>query len=414
MLKTYELVIIGGGASGLSAAISAYEEGVKDILIIERNDSLGGVLNQCIHNGFGLEYFKEELSGPTYASRFIDKIKEYKIEYVLNSDVLELTKDKDIYFSNEKGYHHIKAKAIICSTGCYERNRGAINIDGSRPSGVMTAGTAQRYLNNYGYMVGKKAFILGSGDIGLIMARRLTLSGAKVLGVAEIMPYSNGLNRNIVQCLNDYNIPLYLSHTVKKVVGKTKLEKIILAKVDEKMQFIEGTEMEFDCDVLLLSVGLVPSNKLLEDIGCKMHPRTKGPIVNQYFETSIEGIFACGNNLHVHDLVDYVTLEASDTGKFAAKYIKENLDRNFDVEVANGNLIGYVVPAKLKAGEGNAQVKFRVSKPVTNARLIVKNNDKVLKSLRKDYLLPSLMEIVKLDLKDIEKGELKLEVELND
>ena len=340
-MENRDLVIIGGGSAGMAAAIGAYNEGIKDILILEKGEFLGGILNQCIHNGFGLTEFKEELTGPEFASRFIEQVKEKGIEFKLHSFVTDISKDKVItYTSKEEGVVMVKAKAIVMAAGCYERNAGAIGIPGDRPAGVLTAGQAQLFLNEYGYMTGKKVFILGSGDIGLIMARRLTLEGAKVLGVAEICAWSNGLNRNMVQCLEDYGIPLYLSHTVSKVIGKGRLEKIVLSKVDEKMQPIPGTEKEFDVDTLILSIGLLPNNDLLNHIGIPTS-RSRGSLVNDKLETCVPGIFSCGNVLHVHDLVDNVVEEAREAGKNAAIYLKgEEKKATSEIEVIAGDGIG--------------------------------------------------------------------------
>ncbi|MBR4812216.1 MAG: FAD-dependent oxidoreductase, partial [Bacilli bacterium] len=336
-MENRDLVIIGGGSAGMAAAIGAYNEGIKDILILEKGEFLGGILNQCIHNGFGLTEFKEELTGPEFAYRFIEQVKEKGIEFKLHSFVTDISKDKVItYTSKEEGVVNVKAKAIVMAAGCYERNAGAIGIPGDRPAGVLTAGQAQLFLNEYGYMTGKKVFILGSGDIGLIMARRLTLEGAKVLGVAEICAWSNGLNRNMVQCLEDYGIPLYLSHTVSKVVGKGRLEKIVLSKVDEKMQPIPGTEKEFEVDTLILSIGLLPNNDLLNHLGIPTS-RSRGSLVNDKLETCVPGIFSCGNVLHVHDLVDNVVEEAREAGKNAAIYLKgEEKKATSEIEVIAG------------------------------------------------------------------------------
>ncbi len=411
-----DIVIVGGGAAGLAAAIEAYENGARDILVLEKDGDLGGILNQCIHNGFGLQEFKEQLAGPEYASRFIEMFKERNIEYKLNSLVMSISPDKVVAFSNDKdGYVEVKAKAIVMACGCIERTRGAINIPGSRPKGVFTAGLAQRYLNIDGYLVGKKVFILGSGDIGLIMARRMTLEGAQVLGVAELMPYSNGLNRNIVQCLKDFDIPLYLSHTVSRIYGKDNLEGIDISKVDEKLQPIPGTEMHFDCDTLLLSVGLIPFNQLLENIGVATNPRTKGAIVDQNLQTSVPGVFSCGNCLHVHDLVDFVTKESRKAGRSAALYVEGKLNNEpANITVKNLNGIGYVVPGLIRSEQiigDKVELNFRVVKPMHGVNLIVKVNGEVVKTIKKPHLIPSEMESLLIDKTLLKDGELTVEVE---
>ena len=398
-MENRDLVIIGGGSAGMAAAIGAYNEGIKDILILEKGEFLGGILNQCIHNGFGLTEFKEELTGPEFASRFIEQVKEKGIEFKLHSFVTDISKDKVItYTSKEEGVVEVKAKAIVMAAGCYERNAGAIGIPGDRPAGVLTAGQAQLFLNEYGYMTGKKVFILGSGDIGLIMARRLTLEGAKVLGVAEICAWSNGLNRNMVQCLEDYGIPLYLSHTVSKVIGKGRLEKIVLSKVDEKMQPIPGTEKEFEVDTLILSIGLLPNNDLLNHLGIPTS-RSRGSLVNDKLETCVPGIFSCGNVLHVHDLVDNVVEEAREAGKNAAIYLKgEEKKATSEIEVIAGDGIGYVVPGKVALDESLESItfKFRVRKPSKNVYIQYEQNGNVIKKVLKTAIIPSEMEIQKL------------------
>ena len=414
-MKNVDLLIIGGGSAGMAAAIKAKQEGINDILIVEKDANLGGILNQCIHNGFGLTEFKEELSGPEYLARFVDQVEELKIPYLLNTMVIDLTPDKIVTISNkENGVSQIKAKAIVMATGCYERGAGAIQIPGDRCAGIITAGTAQKYLNIYGYMVGKKVVILGSGDIGLIMARRLTLEGAKVLCVSEIMPYSNGLNRNIAQCLNDYNIPLYLSRSVSKVVGKNgRLSKVILSAVDEKMQFIPGTEMEFDCDTLILSVGLIPYISLLNYINCPISS-TKGAKVNEYMETMIDGIFTCGNCLHVHDVVDFVTDEGRLAGHGAALYLKGELPKGNDIKVNPGEGIGYVIPQTIDSQtKEDITFKFRVRKPVKDVNLIIESNNKVISKIVKPVLIPSEMVMVKFANSKLEEvdGEITLRLE---
>ena len=394
-----DIVIVGGGSAGMAAAIAAYDAGERDILILERTEFLGGILNQCIHNGFGLHEFKEELTGPEFLTRFVNGIKERNIDYRLKSFVTGISKDKIVtYSSAEEGVVEVQAKAIIMAAGCYERNAGAIGIPGDRPSGIVTAGQAQLMLNEYGYMVGKKVFILGSGDIGLIMARRMTLEGAKVLGVAELMPYSNGLNRNIQQCLIDFDIPLYLSHTVTKTIGKSKLEAIEISQVDEKFRPIPGTEKRFEVDTLLLSIGLIPNNGLLDEIGIPMS-RTRGSVVNENMETAISGIFSCGNVLHVHDLVDYVVEEGRVAGEAAAKYLKGELKESENkILTQAGEGVGYVVPGVIDLGQAGDKVsfKFRARKPMKDVVITFDGDGNVFKKIVKQSIIPSEMEIVKI------------------
>lgn len=391
----YDLVVIGGGPGGLAAAIEARNNGVESILVIERDKELGGILQQCIHNGFGLHEFKEELTGPEYAERFIKKLQEMNIEYKLDTMVLDVTPEKVVHAINTvDGYMMIEAKAIVLAMGCRERTRGAISIPGERPAGVFTAGTAQRFINMEGYMVGKKVLILGSGDIGLIMARRMTLEGAEVKAVVELMPFSGGLARNIAQCLNDYDIPLYLSHTVVDIKGKERVEGVTIAKVDENRRPIPGTEIEYECDTLLLSVGLIPENDISRKTGIVIDRRTSGPVVNEMMETSIPGIFACGNVVHVHDLVDFVSAEARKAGKAAAKYVKDEVQSGEYIELKNGFGVTYTVPQKyrLENIDNLLEISMRVNNIYKNMRLQVRDGENILVNMKKPHLAPGEME----------------------
>lgn len=395
-MREFDLVIIGGGPAGMAAAVAAKEQGIDDLIILERDERLGGILNQCIHNGFGLHTFKEELTGPEYAERYSDRVEELGIPYELGTMVLDITKDKEIsLISRRRGAETIRAKAVILAMGCRERPRGALGIAGFRPQGIYTAGTAQKLVNCEGVVPGKEVVILGSGDIGLIMARRMTLEGAKVRAVAELMPYSSGLKRNIVQCLDDYGIPLMLSHTVVDIKGKEKLEGVWIAAVDEKNAPIEGTEEFFPCDTLLLSCGLIPENELSKSAGIELSPLTGGPTVDESLETGIEGVFACGNVLHVHDLVDFVSEESVRAGINAAEYIKGRPSSpGTPVAVKPGNGVRYTVPSKLytESVTDSVHIRFRVTGVFKGASIAVTCGDREIFRKRGRIFVPSEMQ----------------------
>ena len=407
--KVYDVAIVGGGAAGVAAAIGAARNGAKKIVVLDREVELGGVLQQCIHNGFGVHMFNEELTGPSYSERLVEEMNKFDIEVKLESIVMKITKDKEVHYMNEKdGYGIIKAKSIVTSVGCRERTIHQIEIPGKRLTGIMNAGMAQRYLNIDGYMVGKRVIILGSGDIGLIMARRMTLEGSHVVGVVELLPYSNGLNRNIAQCLLDFDIPLYLSHTVTSVSGDQRLEKVVISEVDDKYQPIPGTEKEFDVDTLLLSVGLIPENHMLREIGVEINPKTQGAIVDNHYQTSVKGVFACGNSLHVHDIVDWASEEGIEAGKFAAiSALNKNPDTKDQIEVLAQGMVRYTVPNKINLNKEieseDLVIKFRINAPLENGRIIIKYGDTILKDMKKMHMIPSEMEEIKIPLKFLEK-----------
>ena len=413
----YDLIVIGGGPAGLAAACAAWDGGLRHILLVERDRELGGILNQCIHNGFGLHHFKEELTGPEYAGRFIGQLAGTGVEVCSDTMALEVTPDRKVHMTGSKtGYRVEEAKAIVLAMGCRERTRGAIAIPGTRPAGVLTAGAAQRYVNMEGWMPGKRVVILGSGDIGLIMARRMTLEGAKVLACVELMPYSGGLNRNIVQCLQDYNIPLYLSHTVTDIRGRDRVEQVVVAEVDGNRRPIPGTEMVFDCDTLLLSVGLIPENELTRQAGIEMDRRTNGAVVYENMETSIPGVFACGNAAHVHDLVDFVTAESQRAGAAAAQYV---LDRGAGadgpcLEIKNGDGVSYTLPQRVRPGRAGklCGLFFRVNRVCGDSEILVTSGGRQIAKFSREHLAPGEMEHIDLPriLLDRADGEITVSI----
>ena len=408
--RDVDIAIIGGGPAGLSAAIAAKKSGVDNILLIERNESLGGILNQCIHEGFGIEIFGEALTGPEYMQRFIDKVEQLRIPYMLNSMALDINEKKCITVCSPEDLIKVKAKAIVLAMGCRERTRGQICIPGTRPSGIYTAGCAQNLINLKNYMVGKRVVILGSGDIGLIMARRFKLEGAEVLAVVEILPYSSGLPRNVVQCLEDYDIPLYLSHTVVDIRGIKRVEEVVIAEVDEKRRPIKGTEKRIKCDTLLLSVGLIPENELSKMAGVSLDPITNGSIVNENLETNVKGIFACGNVLHVHDLVDHVTLEAELAGESAAAFVKGELRNESNIKVTAGKGIRYVLP-HLISGKKDVKFSLRVMYPDRDKKIVVRDGERILKKIPRIRINPS--EMIQFNIKkEYLKGVKGLTIEL--
>jgi len=413
-MADYQLVVVGGGPAGLAAAAAAWQGGLRRVLVLERDTAPGGILNQCIHNGFGLHHFGEELTGPEYAARFVAQLAGTGVELQTRSMVLNITQSKEIQYVNETGYHTVTAQAVVLAMGCRERTRGAIGTPGTRPAGVFTAGAAQRYVNIEGQMPGKRVVILGSGDIGLIMARRMTLEGAKVLACVELQPYSGGLMRNIVQCLQDYGIPLYLSHTITEIRGKNRVEGVTIARVDENRQPIPGTEISFDCDTVLLSVGLLPENELTRAAGIEIDRRTNGAVVFENRETTAPGIFACGNVLQVHDLVDYVTAESQLAGEAAARYVLEENPEAQDtaLPVVPGQGVGYTVPQRIRPDRVGRSVEifFRVRQPMGPSVITVLDGETQIARWTRRQMAPGEMERVQLPAALLQKAKAGLTV----